>query len=330
MLYLFYSTKEVMAINTKIGGLTKVEALESLLGRLPKNHPDREFLEIRLYRASAGIRGESKMINKFKEFYIDEDFQPVWDLNMEIGNWAVQMDGLLLTNRCAIILESKNISDELHFDAANDEFYKKTFKEGNKITLENPVIQLKKHIRFLERWLKSHKINLPVTGLIIFTANQCEFHSKPSGASICKTYQMNQYLYHILEQYPQEASSHKISKIKKMILANQIPFKKSPLCEFYHIDPKDIKTGVYCRGCKSYSMKRWHKTWQCSDCGFKDSGAAQFAVLEYFALIGNRITNKQLRDFCHLESPHAARRILLQRELIPAGDLKSRSYSLGK
>ncbi|WP_233569547.1 nuclease-related domain-containing protein [Planomicrobium sp. Y74] len=319
-----------MAINAKVEGLSKVEALESLLRRLPKNHPDREFLEIRLYRASAGMRGESKMINKFKEFYIEEDYQQVWDLNMEIGNWVVQMDGLLLTNRCAIILESKNISDEIHFDAANDEFYKKTFKEGNKITLENPVIQLKKHIRFLERWFKTHKINLPVTGLIIFTANNCDFHAKPPGAFICKTYQMNEYLYHILEKYPQEASSHKINRIKKMILANQIPFKKSPLSEFYHIDPKDIKTGIYCRDCKSFSMRRWHKTWQCSSCGFKDSGAAQFAVLEYFALISTRITNKQLRDFCHIESTHAARRILLNPNLIAAGDLKSRSYSLEK
>lgn len=322
--------KEVKAIKAKLEMLSKVDALECLLKRLPPNHSKREYLEIQLYRASAGIRGESKMIKKFKEFYIEEEFLPVWNLNMKMGEWAVQVDGLLLTNRCAILLESKNISDEIHYDAATEEFYKKTIPAGEKITLENPVVQLNKHIRFLQRWFKAHKISLPVTGLIIFTANKCEFHAKPPGAFICKTYQMNEYLYRILEKYPHEVSSHKISKINKMIAANQVPFKKSPLCNFYHIDSKDVETGVYCRNCESFKMRRTNKSWICAECGFKDASAGRLAMQEYFSLIDTQLTNKQLREFCHIESPYTARRLLVQHNLVPTGDFKLRFYSLEK
>lgn len=319
---------EVAGIKTELDLLSKTSAIECLLKRIPMNHSQREYLENQLHRASAGIRGEGKVVKKFKEFSMEEDYLPMWDLNMKMGNWIVQMDGLLLTRRCAIILESKNISGEIHYDELNEEFYKMTMPGGEKISLEDPVIQLNKHIRFLEKWFQMHQIKLPVTGLIVFTANSCVFQSKPPGAYICKAYQMNEYLHRILRGNPLTASSQNIKNIEKKIAANQVPYKIPPLCEFYHIDLKDVRTGVYCNKCGTHRMQRLKKSWICTGCGCKDASADRLAVQEYFSLIDNQLTNKKFREFSGISNSDAARRVLAKYNLEVSGERKMRIYKM--
>lgn len=268
------------------------------------------------------------MVKKFKEFALEENYLAMWDLNMKLGEWAVQIDGLLLTDRCAIIMDSKNVSDEIHYDEANEEFYKKTVPGGEILNLDNPVIQLKKHIRFMQKWFQLNQINLPVTGLIVFTANNCMFHAKPSGAFICKTYQMNEYLYQILRDSPLTAVSHPIDDIGKLIAANQVPYKIPPLSEFYRIDFKDIKTGVYCHACCTHRMQRVKKSWICAGCGSKDAAADRLAVQEYFSLIDRELTNKKFREFTGIHSPAAVWRILAKYDLEVTGERKTRVYKM--
>lgn len=308
--------------------LPKTAAIECLLKRIPYHHSQRDYLENQLHRASAGIRGEGKMMRKFNEFYMEENHVPMWDLNMKLRDWAVQIDGLLLTGRCAIVMDSKNVSGEIHYDAATEEYYKKSMPDGEILNLDNPVVQLNKHILFMEKWFKQHHINLPVTGLIVFTANQCVFRAKPSGAHICKTYQMNDYLERILRDSPLTALSHPIDEIGKLIAANQVPFKKSPLSKYYRIDMRDVKTGVYCNKCGNHSMQRVQKSWICAGCGSKDPAADRLAVQEYFSLISEELTNKKFREFSGVANSDAARRILSKYDLEIIGERKTRIYKI--
>lgn len=285
-------------------------------------------MENQLHRASAGVRGEGKMRKKFKEFSMEEDHLPVWDLDMRLGDWTVQIDGLLLTDRCAIVMDSKNVSGEIHYDAATEEYFKKAVPSGEILHLDNPVFQLKKHISFIEKLFRLNDINLPVKGLIVITANSCVFRAKPAGAPICKTYQMNEYLYQILRTSPQVAVSKPIQEIGKLIAANQVPFKKSPLSEHYRIELKDLKSGVYCNKCETHRMQRIKKSWICGDCGSKDSTADRLAVQEYFSLISDELTNKKFREFTGIENSDAARRVLSKYDLEITGERKTRIYKI--
>lgn len=320
--------KEVQGIRAELDLLPKALALECLLKRIPSNHRQRDYLENQLHRASAGIRGEEKMVRKFREFSYDGNYLPVWDLEMKLGEWAVQIDGLLLTERCAIVMDSKNVSGEIHYDAANEEYYKKAVPGGEILTMDNPVFQLNKHIRFIEKWFALHRINLPVTGLIVYTANNCVFKTKPPDALICKTYQMNDYLHRILRDSPLTAVSRPLEDIVKLIAANQVPFKKSPLIEYYRIDLGDLKTGVYCIKCFCHSMQRVKKSWICAACGHKDAAADHLAVQEYFSLIDRELTNRKFRAFSGIDNSDAARRVLAKYELEIAGDRKTRVYRI--
>lgn len=320
--------EEGWGIKTKLELLPKSSAIECMLKRISASHKQRDYLENQLHRASAGVRGEGKMVKKFREFSYDGNYLPVWDLNLVLGEWAVQIDGLLLTDRCAIVMDSKNVSGEIHYDAVTEEYYKKAVPGGEILTMDNPVFQLNKHIHFIRKWFKIHNINLPVTGLIVYTANSCVFNTKPSDALICKTYQMNQYLYRILRASPQVAVSKPIHEIGKLIAANQVPFKKSPLSEYYRIEMKDLKTGVYCNKCSGFNMERVKKSWICSGCGNKDAGADRLAVQEYFALVSDELTNKKFREFTGIVNSDAARRVLSKYDLEITGERKMRIYRI--
>src|SRR5690606_11504064 len=167
--------------------LTEVKALEALISRLPAQHSYHKFLESELHKVSAGKRGEEKLHKKLAEFSWKETYLIIPDVSLSRGNQKIQMDSLLLTGSQAIIIESKNINGKIHFDEATGEFYRYD-KGGEKTVMDDPVIQLKRNMRFFNDWLKSRKLDLDVKGLVVFTANECEFISKPQNVPICKTY----------------------------------------------------------------------------------------------------------------------------------------------
>ncbi|HSI68223.1 MAG TPA: nuclease-related domain-containing protein [Planococcus sp. (in: firmicutes)] len=297
------------------------------MARLPQHHSHRPFLKIELQRHAAGKRGEGRLMEKFNEFYSAAPYEILWDVQLSLGNWRVQMDGLLLTEHRAIIIESKNISGRIHFDLLTDEFYR-TNLEGVKTVMDDPTVQLDKNIRFLQTWFQIQKINLPVEGIVVFTSKQCEFISKTPGKHICKTYQMNHLLYKLLEIKSSQKKTLKVNEIQNLIESNQTPFKHVPLCEHYFIDPSDLTTGVLCSECSQHSMKRVLKKWICEECGHRDPRAHHLAVQEYFALVDKEMSNLQFRQFSGIESIFVASRMLAEFDLAKSGSKKNRRYQL--
>ena len=144
----FTFKEEVIMIKMNLELLSKVESLERLLARLPEFHANRSYVEMQLHRAAAGVRGEARIRRKFTEFYVEEAFDVIWNISLNLGQWRVQMDGLLLTEKCAVVIESKNISGKLHYNQLTEEFFRLN-SENEKTVMENPAIQLKKNTRFL-------------------------------------------------------------------------------------------------------------------------------------------------------------------------------------
>ena len=91
------------------------------------------------------------------------------DIRLHLGEWKVQIDCLVLTDRCCIVIESKNMSGDLYFESDSEEFYKVN-QDGEEIPYPNPYYQLLRHIRFMKEFL--HQINpeIKVTGSVFMTA----------------------------------------------------------------------------------------------------------------------------------------------------------------
>ena len=268
--------------------------------------------------------GERRLEAKFKEFYIPEPFEVLWDAGLAIGDWRVQFDGLLLTGRCAVIIESKNISDELYFDAETGEFYRKNAAGGRQV-FEHPAVQLNKNRYFLEQWFARRGIALPVDGLVVFTAKQCVFMTKPTLAEMCKLYQMPGRLLGILKKYPPVCDGP-FQKAVTRIPQQMVPYRRKPLREKYFIAVEEVRKGVYCVKCRSLGMRLTDRSWVCGSCGCREREIGARLVDEYFALVSDVLTNRGMREFYGIASRHVVTRILKKADLVSEGKRKDKIY----
>ena len=297
-----------------------------LMERLPAGHVQHEYLKKEFHRYEAGWQGEKRLHAKMVEFHWPEPHEILWDIGLRLNDWKVQIDGLLVTPRCLIIISSKNISGKIHFDAVTTEFYRFN-NEGEKMVMDDPMVQLAKHIRFLELWLEKRKVkHPPIFGVVVFTPRHCEFIAKPADKHICKTYQVVEKLYEILESMEPAADSPKPSKIRKVIEANIYPYERPPLCEYYRIDPRELKAGVKCVECRAIAVERINKIWRCSSCGYQDPIAHKLALQEYFELIGSEINTKEFGRFTGVKSRYTIFRVLSGEGLEITGAKKNRRY----
>ena len=302
------------------------ESVRLLMERLPAGHPQQEYLKKEFHRYEAGWQGEKRLHAKMVEFHWREPYELLWDVGLRIGNWKVQIDGLLITPRCIVVISSKNISGKIHFDAVTTEFYRFN-NEGEKMVMDDPLVQLAKHTHFLELWLEGRKVkHPPIEGVVVFTPRHCEFMVKPVGPHICKTYQVVEQVYDILKSREPSADSPKPSKIRKVIESNLYPYERPPLCEYYRIDPRELKTGVKCSECRKIAVERLYKIWRCKLCGHQDADALKSTLQEYLELIGREVDSKKFRRFSGVESRHVVFRVLSESNLVTKGSKKNRKY----
>lgn len=308
--------------------LSKEEALQAAIRRLRADSPERSYLEKELFQTKAGIRGEERLQKKFIEFYYPDGFEIIWNNHLMLGEWPVQMDGLLLTQKAAVIIESKNISGELHFHNETGEFCR-IDESGVRTVMDNPAIQVEKHMRFLKSWLHRHGINLAVDGLLVFTAKQCELKTLPQNIRTCKLHHMTEKIFHLLKEYnPPAYSPTSLTQIKNLILASQTPFLPKPIATHYSINPDQLAKGIYCTQCETHTVKRSLRAWRCANCGISDDGAAAKAILEYFALFGSHPTNRDIRDFLGINDRHLVKRLLAAADLQKTGRSRKTRYVL--
>ena len=87
-----------------------------MLKRLPEVHVKSESILEDIRKMEAGVRGEDRILQKLHELRMPGPFKVYSDIRLHLGEWKVQIDCLVLTDRCCIVIESKNMSGDLYFD----------------------------------------------------------------------------------------------------------------------------------------------------------------------------------------------------------------------
>lgn len=286
----------------------------ALLKRL-SNGKSVEFITEEIRKIEAGTRGENRLVQKLGELQLPGPMKLFSNVSLSINEWKVQIDCLLVTDRCFIVLESKNFSGDLYVDSETEEFYKVT-RDGEEISLPNPYFQLMKHIRFIKNYFGGNFPNLKVTGAVIMTAKSCRIRQKSEHYPFYKLDSMNEKIIHMYN-HPNslQLSTKQLQTIEQMIQTEQTPFTYPPLCEHYRISPKDLISGVECPNCGVLGMKRTGKTWTCLACNRKSRDAHKNTVQQYFLLVNKKIKNKDFRVFCKIDSIYSASRMLNSMDL---------------
>ncbi|WP_313892610.1 nuclease-related domain-containing protein [Psychrobacillus sp.] len=237
-----------------------------MLKRLPACHGKLDFIREEIRKKEAGVRGENRILLKLSELRIPGTCYVFSDVSLILGEWKVQIDCMVVTDRCCIVIESKNISGDLYFDENSDDFFKVN-PNGNEISYPNPYYQLMRHIRFMKEFLRDIIPKMKVTGRVIMTAKSCRIHEKPANYPIFKLESMIEKVLHLYNNSsPTQLSDSEFNEIKQKIIRMQSTFSYPPLCEYYKIPIQEILTGVECPHCGALGMKRTGKTWTCIAC----------------------------------------------------------------
>ncbi|WP_235776340.1 nuclease-related domain-containing protein [Robertmurraya massiliosenegalensis] len=305
----------------------KVLSLECLLRRLPETHPRYPEVQADYARFLKGYRGE-KAVKYYLDFLSDKKYCLFHSLRLPSGKYHFQVDYLIITSRYALILECKNFFGTLFFD----ETFNQMIRTANEKEegFQDPISQAKWHQQQLKNWLHSHHISLPIDYFVVISNPSTIVKTTPQNRQALKKVIHGHSLLNKIAEMDQMyrteiLDSRGMRKINKQLMRSHVEEKFDALGK-YSLKTNQILTGVQCPECGQIPMIRHRGKWFCSSCGVKDKNAHASAVQDYFHLVNETITNKQFRDFVHLESEDTAKRLLNAINLPTIGTNKGRKY----
>lgn len=294
--------------------------IDALLRRLPKNHKQRRYLEEYQSRMLAGYNGE-KNLDYYLSLIRSDNLLFFNDLLLKIGQYNFQIDTLIVTKRFLLIIESKNYSGELFFD----DTFKQLFRNNNnkKEVLKNPIPQVKIQAIQLRKWLLNEQLpHLPIETLAFISNPKTIINISPNSPDariLCNPNTLLDKIRHLEKYYSKDDCSERdIKKIRKILLKRQTT-PSVDILKTYQIEKSEIQTGVQCPSCFALPMVRSKRKWVCPTCQSYSQDAHIQAIYDYFLLINPTITNPQFREFTHLTSRYAAKRMLQSLNLFTTG-----------
>lgn len=305
----------------------KIAGYEALVKRLPSYHPKVEVIGDLIKSSNAGFGGEERLDHLLKHFDPEYSYLIIQDLSIAI-NLDFQIDSLLLTRSCAILLEIKNISGRLRFSVNPSALHQIT-PSGKEKAYKSPLVQMEMAKWKFEKLLHRLDFQLPVyTFLVIAYPNQV-VDNAPTGSTIWSADEVMIRL-HKFNMPPDRISEDDLLSLGQQLLSLHSEYNSFPLAPKHGIAISEIGKGVYCPNCSSVKMARIKRSWHCPACKLKDSLAHHEAIKEWFMLIKPTISASECKEFLELDYLSTARNILKNPLYKKTGSNKIRRYYIEK
>ncbi|MGR9047269.1 nuclease-related domain-containing protein [Halobacillus faecis] len=284
--------------------------LESLLNRIPPHHPLSEEIANRLGRLSAGHFGESTADHYMK--YLPG--RSMENVRLHDGIQPFQIDTLLISKKCLVILEVKNYKGELHFDLDQQKLIRTI--EGKSEMFQDPFVQIELQKFQLQRWIKRSGFpSIPIHSFIVIANSnasltfQGEDLSKRKRVIFVK--QLPTHLTAFIKSFKGEnvwADDH-LNEFSPRTKAEYIPYD-SDVMKHYGISKDELKWGAPCPSCRLLGMIRRRDHWLCGRCGAISKDAHLQLLRDHQLLIGDTITNAEFRKIAGVKTEYIARKLL--------------------
>ena len=304
--------------------------LEASLRRVVPDFLRRQEIVDELGRKSAGYRGEISL--SYDLNYIDEKKYSIFNsLRLPGVGSFFQLDNLLASSQFLLIPEVKNMSGELYFDKHFNQLVQ--LKDGVRHVYPDPIEQVERQKEELTIWLNKGKFpDVPIETLVIFTNRHAYIKASPDYTAAFEKVIRSIKLPYKLRQFEQKYSREMFSKKDLRRLARYLERDHTPynpnILQKFGICQADIMKGVHCPKCFKFAMKRGRNIWTCPHCHFSSEFAHIPSINDYFLLIGDTITNRELREFLQVSSRHVATNILTSLGLSYSGGGRHRKYHL--
>ncbi len=249
-----------------------------------------------------GYEGEV-MFDKMTE-KLGSDCYILNELLLKVNNTLFQIDTLIIYQYTVYVYEIKNFEGDL--------FYKgdSLLRKASGFEVKNPLPQLKRAMSLLRQLLQSLGFQISLDGNAVFINPECTIYQAPLNEPIIFPNQVKRYLFN-LNTVP-SALNGKHKKLADALIARHI--EKSPYTRVpsYHYD--QLKKGITCAKCDSFSISVYGRKCVCGDCGHKESveSAVLRNVREFMTLFPDRkVTTNAIFEWCRvIDCKKRIRRIL--------------------
>jgi len=296
---------------------------EAVLRRLDTSDENYAYFYDLHKRMQAGFDGEKRVDREWTEITNLGKHYLLFNYEFfnEFGS-SHQIDTLLITTKLLLIIDIKNISGIVDYEEDKQQF---TRTQQNSTVIEsftNPKAQVLRHGEYFDRLFGKLKIALPIKHAVVFSNPSTIIGNVPKDIPFFHASGLRFFVSKLQSDYQTSLTENQINKLAKLFLSNlrRVEAKTT-------IEKRKFKRGVLCELCEFESQMVYQNgNWICPKCGVKSKTAFLQSLDDYRILIGNKITNREFREFFGIESFDVASKILSRSNLVPVGKNRGRHY----
>lgn len=227
------------------------------------------------------------------------------DLLLVVNNTTFQIDSLIIAGGRIFFYEVKNYEGDYYYES--DKLFKKP-----KLEILNPLHQLSRSESLLRQLLLGLGFNSQIDASVVFINPKFTLYQAPLDKPAILPTQVTQYMTNINSISLKLTERHKKLADQLLSLNNSdSPYTQIQIPSY---DYNQLRKGISCLKCHSFSVTAEKRTCVCHECGYKESvtKAVLRSVKEFQILLPNeRITTNVIHNWCQLvESKSSIRRIL--------------------
>ncbi len=306
----------------------KLRGLIALEKRLPTDHREWKYISDNLYKRKAGYGGEEQYDKCLIEFTPAYPHAILHDVCLQQDGVYFQMDSILITPAFIIISEVKNITGKIIISSNPPQFIR-ILQTGERKVLKSPIVELERKKHLLLNWLKRRRINIPISGVVVFAYNNELIIDNIPETKITFAYEIPSY-FRSLPVHKGILSKTEIQRMAFDLIKNHQVYNPFPLATSHKVHPSNIKPGVICPQCGQFSMRWELKKWKCIHCKHTGVNEHKAAVEDWFMLINDKMTNREFRYFTLIQDRNVATRLLAKSNLVLKGNRKAAHYVMKK
>lgn len=271
--------------------------LKYLNNRLNLSDKDKQYYT----NLNKGYEGEL-LFDSFCE-HLDCDSFILNDLLLTTNNTLFQIDSLIILQEAIYLFEVKNYEGDYIYES--DRFYKKPNSEIN-----DPLHQLNRSKSLLRQLLQKLGYNIGIDASVVFINPEFTLYQSPLNAPFIFPTQINRFMKK-LNTIPTKLT------IKHKMLADKLcslHIENTPIRQLPSYDFNQLRKGITCINCSSFSISIDWKNCVCMQCGFKElvATAVLRSVREFKVLFpDDKMTTNRIHEWCKVvESKKRIKRIL--------------------
>lgn len=287
--------------------------LRSLNTRMNLSAPDKKHY----FKLEKGYQGEIRFDQLTAK--LPRDKYILNDLLLEFNHSIFQIDTLIISGKTIFPLDIKNYEGDYIYNSEN---FRRNLSEYE---IENPITQLKRSNFLLRSLLKSFNIHFPIEGYVIFVNPEFTLYQTPLNIPFIFPTQINRFIK-TLNETPSNLNDHhkRLADLLISLHQTESPYTRLPPYEYHQ-----LRKGIYCSACRSFTITVGEKKIECNQCGAtEDIDSAVLRNVEEFRLLfpDKKITTNCIHTWCKVISSKKKIRRILSQNLKAIGEREQRYF----